>query len=253
MPLFSTPTWKAIEYAGDTGLNDYPIFDENYREYLNQRILEHYDEQEIGDENPIKWVFSLRRKMFEIMPRYNKLYLTERLVIDPTQSINLKTVFDGMSNTNATNIASRDSVTDSINNGESQGTSTQVNKTDSVTKNRARNTNSVMPQVRLSGNKDYATSGTDVVSGVDSDVNVNDTATNSGTSKDTGKATSKDDATSNTKANDTSHTENVVTGHDRPIGEIIAQYRTTFLNIEEMIIEDLGELFMLLWNTSDNY
>ena len=36
----------------DFGLNNYPIFDESYRSTLNQKILNHYYENEIGLETP---------------------------------------------------------------------------------------------------------------------------------------------------------------------------------------------------------
>lgn len=74
--------WKEI-YT-ELGLNDYPIFDETYREELNNKIIRHYYMREIGAETFALFKLYLRRTMIEIMPYYNKLYESELLTIDPT-------------------------------------------------------------------------------------------------------------------------------------------------------------------------
>lgn len=341
MSTYTTPFWKAIEYAGDNGLNDYPIFDEVYRESLNQRILEHYDEQEIGIESPIRFVFALRRKMHEVMPKYNKLYESERLVIDPLNTVNMKSTSSSHADTSTTQTVDANGVTDNIHDGTVNATSSgssnttthdesdttsgtdstsdttthdesdtisgsdstsdttthDVNDTDTTTNNRARTTNSAMPQGRLGGDKDYATSGTDVVSGVDTTVDsTNDGTSNTvdsssqttgvvsdGTSQtiDSSSQTTGvvSDGTNNTITGDTGNTitndvgkstttntteglgtseenansEETQTGWNGNQSEMLLKYRETFLNIDLMVIQELGELFMLLWNTSDDY
>ena len=61
----------------------YPIFDENYRAELENKILQHYYTQEIGLETVGLWKLKLRTKMREIMPYYNQLYKSELLKFDP--------------------------------------------------------------------------------------------------------------------------------------------------------------------------
>jgi hypothetical protein len=56
------------------GLKSYPIFDEEYRETLNQKILNRYMFNEIGFETPQRFIFELNTKMSIIMPYYNDLY-----------------------------------------------------------------------------------------------------------------------------------------------------------------------------------
>jgi hypothetical protein len=53
---------------------DYPIFDENYRSVLNQKILDRFLFREIGLETYELFHHFLKRKMNEIMPYYNQLY-----------------------------------------------------------------------------------------------------------------------------------------------------------------------------------
>lgn len=64
-------------------LDDYPIFDECHRQELNDKIIEHYYFREIGAETPDRFNFYLRRKMREIMPYYNQLYISEMIKFDP--------------------------------------------------------------------------------------------------------------------------------------------------------------------------
>lgn len=64
-------------------IGDYPIFDENYREVLNRKIVRHYYFWESGFETYARFQFELNRKMNEIMPYYNKLYESELIDIKP--------------------------------------------------------------------------------------------------------------------------------------------------------------------------
>lgn len=56
------------------GLADYPIFDEDYRAVLNQRIYDHFAYREIAADTPQLFVFYLNRRMRENMPAYNAVY-----------------------------------------------------------------------------------------------------------------------------------------------------------------------------------
>lgn len=84
-------------------LDDYPIFSEDYRNYLNKKIINHFFFREIGQETPDRFNFMLRRKMHEIMPYYNKLYESELLKYDPLSTIYLETKEDSKKKTSAEN------------------------------------------------------------------------------------------------------------------------------------------------------
>ena len=58
----------------DLGLRDYPIFDEDYRDVLNQRIYNHFAYREIASDTPQMFVYYLNRRMCENMPTYNAIY-----------------------------------------------------------------------------------------------------------------------------------------------------------------------------------
>ena len=57
-----------IDNNFDFKMISYPIFDENYRNTLNQNILYHYYENEIGFETASLFRFYLNQKLNEIMP-----------------------------------------------------------------------------------------------------------------------------------------------------------------------------------------
>ena len=75
------------------GLADYPVFDEAYRETLNNKIIRHYFLYEIGAETAGLFRLFVRDAMFLIMPYYNQLYLSEitakniQPLIDHTRTI----------------------------------------------------------------------------------------------------------------------------------------------------------------------
>lgn len=66
----------------------YPIFDENYRQTLNNKIIRHYYTREIGLETVGLWRFKLNVKMNEIMPYFNQLYESELIHFDPLLDFN---------------------------------------------------------------------------------------------------------------------------------------------------------------------
>lgn len=66
----------------DFGLNTYPIFDESYRNTLNNNILNYYYENEIGFETAELFKFYLNNKMNLIMSYYNELYKAQKEVLN---------------------------------------------------------------------------------------------------------------------------------------------------------------------------
>lgn len=69
----------------DFGLRNYPIFDENYRRPLNNKLIEHFYMREIGQETAGLFKFYLNRTMNEIMPLYNQYYKSALLEFEPFQ------------------------------------------------------------------------------------------------------------------------------------------------------------------------
>lgn len=71
------------------GLDEYPIFDETYRDVLNRKIIEHYYFREIGVETLARFRWYMRTRMAEIMPKYNRVYQSLDMIKDPITNRNL--------------------------------------------------------------------------------------------------------------------------------------------------------------------
>lgn len=87
---------------------DFPIFDENYREVIETKILRHYYTREIGLETYGLWKLKLQTKLNEIMPYYNKLYQSELYTYNPLYDVDMTT----------TNVGQRTGERTDLNSGE---------------------------------------------------------------------------------------------------------------------------------------
>jgi hypothetical protein len=222
-----------IEGNYDLGLKNYPIFDESYREQLNNKIIQHYYFREIGFETEALFKNRLNQKMNEIMPYYNQMYESSKLKIDPLSTIDLEEVFSRKSKTTGEGTSSTSGTGNNTNNFNSTDTTDygKISKFSDIAQ--AQTT----PNEIL--NDKYLTSAT-VDDGQDKNTN---TGTNTSQTESTTSGTSTDernldeDTTLTRKGNNGTASES----------ELLNMYRETFLNIDMMIIDDLDELFLGIW------
>ena len=67
-------------FAADvTPLRFYPIWNESYREYINDMIIDYFMTWEIGFETEQLFYYALKARMAEIMPRLNVLFKSRHL------------------------------------------------------------------------------------------------------------------------------------------------------------------------------
>ena len=71
-----------IEHDFDFGLQNYPIFNETYRDILNNNILNYYFESEIGFETAELFKRYLNNTMQLIMPKYNEIYKAQETALE---------------------------------------------------------------------------------------------------------------------------------------------------------------------------
>ena len=95
-----------IDNNFDFQMTNYPIFDENYRETLNNNILYHYYENEIGFETAPLFRFYLNQKLNEIMPYYNELYKVQKKLIDDNLLLNNVNLTEELKGKNTTTTSS---------------------------------------------------------------------------------------------------------------------------------------------------
>ena len=95
-----------IDNNFDFQMTCYPIFDESYRETLNNNILHHYYENEIGFETAPLFRFYLNQKLNEIMPYYNELYKAQKKLIDDELLLNNVNLTEELKGKNTTKTSS---------------------------------------------------------------------------------------------------------------------------------------------------
>lgn len=195
----------------DFQLDKYPIFDENYRETLNNKILNHYFDAEIGFETAPLFRHYLLAKLNEIMPLYNIMYEKQKDLLENIfGNVNLTETFEG-ENSNNSNVS---------NNSQSNSTG------NSNMKNLFQDT----PQGELDttsiNNQKWATNLT-----------LNENSTN-------GNIT--DNSTSVGNSNGTNNYIKKIVGNNggKYNIELLKEIQNSILNIDIMIINELQDLFM---------
>lgn len=207
------------------------FFDETYRKVLCSKILKHYYLREICCETVGVWVLWLNERLEMIMPYYNKLYESELIKFNPMYDIDL---------TRTHNRKNAQDDAGSRSNTSSRDTSV-TNTTDTNSSNVSRDLYSDTPQGALTGveNETYLTNARKVSDSGSVNSNTNE------------KSGTNFNETENTKKNINS-TEDYLESVQGKQGsgsysDLLLKYRSTFLNIDQMVIDEFSDLFMLLW------
>lgn len=262
---------------------NFPIFDEGYRSVLCQKILRHYYTREIGFETVGLWKLKLETKMQEIMPYYNKLYVTESLDFNPLVDANYTTTHEGSNTVDGTesndhtgtvgdsgthggtigdNGTHGGTVTDSGSKSGSVGDDYSEDGSDSEW-----NVFSDTPQGALTNvdNETYLTDARKITKEYEKDGSndrtYSETNGNTRTYNETsGNTRTFNETSGNTRtyneSNDVEKSYNNTNEYvEHVIGKMpgksyasmIAEYRSILLNIDVKIIDELKDLFMLVW------
>ena len=277
MSKYTTELRYLIENNFDIGLKDYPIFDENYREPLNRKIINHYYFREIGFETAELFKRYLNNTMYEIMPYYNQLCKSELLEFNPFYNVdktvtadkNNNSVSDFVGNISGKNTQTADTENTQTNNGKQQtttaATSTGESVGNSTTTNKNKNVSSDTPQGFLSINSiENETYASAAEMGNAESINNSKATSNNAENGITDQTTADETkATGNSKSNATTETDtaNKTTSNDfenyishvigksegETYSEMLMKFRETFLNIDMMIIDELKTCFMMIY------
>lgn len=238
---------------------DFPIFDENYRNVLETKILKHYYTREIGLETYGLWKLKLDTKLNEIMPFYNQLYKSALLEFNPLYEVDYsKTGSRDSSGTRDNTENNSETYDESTDTNESHDESTTNSNDGTLTKGTTTTTTNYFsdtPQGAISNVIDgtYLTNATYNVAGNTG----SDNTSNSGSvdSEDSSKSKNEKDGsrrgskTSNSNLTDTESYLESVRGKmsSKSYSALLMEYRETFINIDMMLIEELSDLFFGLW------
>ena len=243
---------------------DFPIFDENYRNVLEDKILKHYYTREIGAETIGLWKLWLSTRLNEVMPYYNQLYASEVIKFNPMYDVDLTTTHQQTDNRNDNmteselKVGNRDTDFSSHDEGATHNHSTSDTNTDDSTKNDHWEMFSDTPSGDLDGVRDekYLTTAlhtTDDKNG--SNVHSLNEGDNDGTSSNNSSGNSNTDYSEDINRNRQVGIKNVQDYASHVVGKtasksysvMLKEFRETFLNIDMQIINELRDLFMTLW------
>lgn len=221
MSKYTITIKNLIDNDFDFQMTSYPIFDEEYRETLNNNILNYYYEDEIGFETAPLFRKYLNSTLNRIMPKYNIMYQAQKdLASNLYNTINITEM------TKTTN----ESNTSSNSNSTSNSTSTSQATQD------AKNLYQDTPQGKIT----------------QSDINSQTWATNVtfDNSSNSGAASSENSVNDNSSAqgNSTQDYIRTLVGTDRT--PYIDQYQKivqNLKNIDDLIIQELSDLFMQIY------
>lgn len=216
MAKYTITIKSLLDNKFDFKMSSYPIFDETYRNILNNNILNHYYENEIGFETAALFRFYLNQTLNEIMPKYNVLYKVQKRIIEKDLLLNNINITENLKRTNNTEMTSN-SNSNSTNNGT----------------NDSKNLFLDTPQGQIyKGSIDDANYATNVTF---------DKNTTSNTISDNSNA-----------SGNTNNTENYIksiignSGNKFNI-ELLNEIKNNIMNIDLMIINELNDLFMQIF------
>lgn len=234
---------KGADSVDDVILLAYPkifttkakLFDESYSEILYPKILKHYYLREIGAETVGIWKLWMNSRIEEILPYYNQLYKSALIDFDPLNDVDLTRTHNREEENNEINDNTRGLISENKTTIEQ----TISNTSDKITRDLYSDT----PQGALTGveNENYLTNARKI-----SDNN-SQTQTNNGSSSVNfnENETQKQNRIGNIQEN---YTETVKGKQGmNTFSKMLTEYRGTFLNIDQLVIEEFSDLFMTLW------
>ena len=266
---------------------DFPIFDESYRTVLETKILKHYYTREIGLETVGLWKLKLDTKLNEIMPFYNQLYKSELIEFNPMYDVDLTRDHNLKREETTKQDATEKGTTEKTGNvDDNTHTETSDNQNSESTTD-IQNTTGSTSKEQLGASKTHYDKYSDTPQGSLQNVQndtyltnarmINDTDNQTGETTVSGNDTSKGTTTANSNTNGTSDTERSISTNDSEeksvsqnlnknlnsiddyiehvkgknggvsFSAMLNEFRTTFLNIDMQIINELSDLFMNLW------
>lgn len=214
---------------------DFPIFDEKYRKPLCKKILRHYYFKEIGFETYALWKANLCIVLNDIMPYYNQLYKSQLLDFNPFYTVDVKRKHNKNFNENTTNDTTEN--TKSVANTKTEETNEYTSNSDSTSK--------------------YSDTPQGTLDNIENDTYLTNVKIDNAGANGNGKSNStvNNDVNSDLTNNQNGSVDNMEQYYETVVGkeggesysDMLIKFRKTFINIDLQVIEELNDLFMLLW------
>ena len=235
MAEYTIELGKLVTLAGfDIGLKDYPLPNflkstsdkETWRNALNQKIINHYQFNEIGCLPPDRFKVFLNNTMNEIMPYYNKLYEALNSEWEFSTGGTLTEIVTGNASDNHTITKTGNDTTTST--GQHSDTNTNYN---------------------LSVASDTPGQMLNIETDIANNTYASNAVKNKGNSQNSGNNSNTDTTTYNTTNNDhNQHNDNrnrTVSGlNNRSYAELFKEYAGSIRNLDLDVINELKDCFM---------
>jgi hypothetical protein len=222
---------------------DYQFDDANFKERIEQEILDYYYDSEIGYETPDMFKRRFKARWTRIMPYYNELYNTTLLAYNPLTNYKVEDALEQLAT--STNTQTTDMTLTGTNTVKNTGTNSiegTIHDSTSVDDNTKSSDYPQQPIAGgdfLSGESTGSTNSTadstnNATTTLDTTIATTDSGTNAGTITNTGSV-------------DTGYTKTIegITGITYP--ELIEKHRGAILRINDMIIQEMKKCFILLY------
>lgn len=260
IPLWEQGDFTDIDKAIEAGRKqiftfNYNLFDPLYKPVIETKFLRHFYTREIGQETIALWKLKLRDKWEMKLPYYNKLWESELLRFNPLYDVDYEIINTG----DRFSKRSDNSLSEGSSNVNSTGQVDSVNKgsrsdeAESMDNSNHINKFSDTPQGGLDGviETEWLTSATE-------DINT-DNAKNKSTSASIDD--NKTHSVNESNGTDMRKIANVGNIHDiddyqkhvvgkmgtRSYPNMLIDWRKSFLNIDEMFINEMNDLFMQVY------
>ena len=230
MGKYTTQLRYLMETNYNLDMQSYPIFDENYRTALNNKILAHYKFREIGFETPAMFKHYLNMTLNEIMPLYNQYYASGLLVFDPMKGHELVESYEKNNTGSGIN-----DTTGTVNTEVTTDDTVTNEQTDDLFAVESDTPQGLISAANIKGNL-YASKATRGDNTVSTETNTDGSQSTEtvGVTHGTNSVTNLEEYTRTLSGN----------AGSKNYSELLLDFRSTFMNIDMMVIKDLESCFM---------
>lgn len=222
---------------------DFPIWNEDYRKTLEEKILLHFYMREIGQETVGEWKLRLMQTLQEIMPEMNEFYKSVELKYDPLTDIDYTTDTKGGTEVKSTR---NTNVTEGMQRNETENTEDSGKNTEKFDGD-SKQTFSDTPQGKL----ENVWEGTYITT-ANRSVGDNTTTNTNEAKRDTTRDASVNSTRTGSEAGNDKTERTLVSrvygkSSFRSYGRLIQEFRENIMNVDKLVFEQLECCFMLLY------
>lgn len=228
---------ELVESGCDIWAFDYPsYYKDAEKKTFEKKVTDHFYFRQIGQETPGRWLHYFRSRMREIMPYYIQLYESAEVMAaldDPFGNVDIVETFEQEttgSSTGSNKTTTEESSAGTESRSESrEGSENKERRFSATPQGAIENLDSYLTDAERNANTHSEDVSSEAAVTSNSDSTINNTGSTSNTETITHRLTKKGNQGVNTYAHD------------------MKELRETFLNIDMMVINELKDLFLMVY------